>query len=95
MTLPEFIGPLSLCSNTMDDKYEEFREFTKNFTGFKPPAEEGGDGGDKAPKKKKGKKGKWRMIHCQSLFGSLSIKAIKNFPKDLRHLICINLERKI
>ena len=42
----------------MDSQYEEFREFTKNMTGFKPPAEDGGDGGDKAPKKKKGKKGK-------------------------------------
>jgi SpoVK/Ycf46/Vps4 family AAA+-type ATPase len=57
LSLPEFIGPLSLCSNTMDSQYAEFQEFTKNITGFKPPAEDGGGGDEKAPKKKKkGKK---------------------------------------
>jgi hypothetical protein len=40
----------------MDSQYAEFQEFTKNITGFKPPAEEGGDGEkEKKPKKKKGK----------------------------------------
>ena len=33
------------------------QEFTKNITGFKPPAEDGGDGEkEKKPKKKKGGK---------------------------------------
>ena len=42
----------------MDEQYESYKEFTKNITGFKPPAEDGGDGdGGKGPKKKK-KKGK-------------------------------------
>ena len=44
----------------MDSQYAEFQEFTKNITGFKPPAEDGGDGEAKGggKKKKKGKKGK-------------------------------------
>jgi len=25
LSLPEFIGPLSLCANTMDDQYDEFK----------------------------------------------------------------------
>jgi len=40
----------------MDAQYEEFQEFTKNITGFKPPAEDGdAEKGEKKPKKKKGK----------------------------------------
>jgi SpoVK/Ycf46/Vps4 family AAA+-type ATPase len=65
LTLPEFIGPLSLCSHTMQDQYEEFKKFTDFITEDgsrreKLLAAAAGDGdGDGGPKKgKKGKKGK-------------------------------------
>jgi hypothetical protein len=29
LTLPEFIGPLSLCASTMQDQYEDFQKFTE------------------------------------------------------------------
>ena len=34
LSLPEFIGPLSLCANTMDDQYDEFKvsAYLKNET---------------------------------------------------------------
>lgn len=32
LKLHEFIGPLSLCQNTMDDQYEEFKRFTDFIT---------------------------------------------------------------
>ena len=63
LSIAEFIGPLSLCSNTMDDQEAEFKAFTDAVTGDKKRrdllklAREGGDDAD--PKKgKKGKKGK-------------------------------------
>lgn len=62
MTLPEFIGPLSLCANTMDDQYDEFKKFTDYITGDgarrdKLEAAAAGDGdGEGGPKKKKKKK---------------------------------------
>ncbi len=31
--LQEFIGPLSLCSATMQDEYQEFQKFTDFITG--------------------------------------------------------------
>ena len=31
--LQEFIGPLSLCSATMHDEYQEFQKFTDFITG--------------------------------------------------------------
>ena len=69
MSLPEFIGPLSICSNTMQDQYEEdFLKFTGYITGDAKRrealeaalgGEEGGkDGGKKGKGKKKGKKKK-------------------------------------
>jgi hypothetical protein len=62
LTLPEFIGPLSQCSNTMDDQYEELKAFTDQITGDKArraklEAATDGDEGGGGPKKKK-KKGK-------------------------------------
>lgn len=61
LALPEFIGPLSLRSNTMDDQYLEFVNFTDTITGDKKarkallaPA----DGDGKKDKKKKKKKKK-------------------------------------
>lgn len=35
LLLSEFIGPLSLTHNTMDDLYEEYRKFTDYITGDK------------------------------------------------------------
>lgn len=35
LTLPEFIGPLSLCAATMDDQYESYKDFTDMITGDK------------------------------------------------------------
>ena len=35
LTLNEFIGPLSLRQNTMDDQYEEIKAFTDGITGDK------------------------------------------------------------
>jgi hypothetical protein len=57
LSLPEFIDPISLCTNTLDSQYAEFHMFTKNITGFKPPAEDCCGGDEKSQKnKKKGKK---------------------------------------
>jgi len=61
LTLPEFIGPLSLCANTMDDSYEEFLKFTDYITGDGARREkleaaaagDGEEGGGKDKKKKK------------------------------------------
>jgi len=64
LSLPEFIGPLSLCANTMDDQYDEFKKFTDDISGDgKRRAEieaalRGEDGGEDPKKKKKKKKGK-------------------------------------
>jgi SpoVK/Ycf46/Vps4 family AAA+-type ATPase len=64
LTLAEFIGPLSLRANTMDDQYEEIKTFTDAITGDKkmremllaPPSEDGGGKGKKKDGKKKKKK---------------------------------------
>lgn len=61
LTISEFIGPLSLCSNTMDDQYEEFQTFTDFISGDKSRRDKliaaaAGDGDDAGPKKKKKKK---------------------------------------
>ena len=64
LTLAEFIGPLSLCSCTMQDQWEEFKTFTDLITGdgnrrkLIEAALRGDDAGGGDPKKKKGKKGK-------------------------------------
>jgi len=67
LALPEFIGPLSLCASTMDDQYEDFRNFTDYQTGDKKRRDEieaalKGEDGDAGPKKggKKAKKKKWK-----------------------------------
>lgn len=60
LTLSEFIGPLSLCPNLLDDQQLELEKFTDTITGDlkrredeKKQNEEGGEAGDakKAPKK--------------------------------------------
>lgn len=63
MTLPEFIGPLTLCQNTMEDQYAEYQKFTGYITGddkrreaLEAAMNPDGDGGKEG--KKKGKKGK-------------------------------------
>ena len=62
LMLPEFIGPLSQCSNTMDDQYEDLQKFTDMISRDKvrrdalAKAAAGEDGDAKGPKKKKGKK---------------------------------------
>lgn len=58
LSLPEFIGPLSLCASTMDDQYDDFRKFTDDMTGDKKRRDEieaalKGDDGDANPKGKK------------------------------------------
>lgn len=60
LTLPEFIGPLSLCPDTTDTQYEELTTFSKYITGWKAVSDPNNpDAGKKAPKKGKGKgKGK-------------------------------------
>ena len=64
LTLAEFIGPLSLRQNTMDDQYEEIKAFTDTITGDKKRRDKlakelaGDDGDSKDKKKKKGKKKK-------------------------------------
>jgi len=65
LALSEFIGPLSLCANTMDHQYDEFRKFTDIITGDDKRRAEieaalrGEDtGADPKKKKKGGKKGK-------------------------------------
>jgi len=63
--LAEFIGPLSLCINTMDDQYEDWKGLTDDLSGDAKrrkalAAALAGDDGGAGPKdkKKKGKKGK-------------------------------------
>lgn len=64
LTLPEFIGPLSLRSNTDDEEYEVFQKFTEDITGdlkirkAMKLAEGGDDGKKKGKGKGKGKKKK-------------------------------------
>lgn len=63
LTLQEFIGPLSLCANTMDDQYQEFKDFTDFISGDgkrreKVQAALKGEDDDSDPKKKKKKKKK-------------------------------------
>jgi hypothetical protein len=63
LTLQEFIGPLSLCSNTMDDQYAEYKKFTDFITDDAKRREAlekalKGDEDDGDPKKKKKKKKK-------------------------------------
>jgi hypothetical protein len=61
--LQEFIGPLSLCSNTDKDQYQDYQKFTDFITddGKRRAALEAAlkgeddDGGDPKKKKKKGK----------------------------------------
>jgi hypothetical protein len=60
LSLPEFIGPLSLCAATMDDQYDDFKKFTDDITGDGKRRAEieaalRGEDGDSDPKKKKGK----------------------------------------
>jgi hypothetical protein len=63
LTLQEFIGPLSLCANTMDDQYEDYKTFTDFITEDKKrrdalEAALKGEDDDGDPKKKKKKKKK-------------------------------------
>ena len=64
LTLAEFIGPLSLCSCTMQDQWEEFKTFTDIITGDKKrrdlieAALRGDDAGAGENPKKGKKKGK-------------------------------------
>lgn len=63
LSLPEFIGPLSICKDTTKEQYEEIQEFTDFITGDKKRREaldaalngDDGDGGGGKKKKKKGK----------------------------------------
>lgn len=64
LVLSEFIGPLSMCSQTMQDQWEDLKKFTSQITGddkrlaaLKAAVEGDDAGGDpkKAKKKKKGK----------------------------------------
>lgn len=65
--LAEFIGPLSLCANTMDDQYQDFKNFTDYITEDKKRrddleallrGEEAGDNAKKGKNQKGGKKKK-------------------------------------
>ena len=61
LMLQEFIGPLSLCSNTMSDQYQDYQKFTDFITGDgsrreKLEAALKGEDDDEDPKKKKKKK---------------------------------------
>ena len=61
--LQEFIGPLSLCSNTMQDQYQEYQKFTDFITGDEKRRKDfemaqKGEEDDGDPKKKKKKKKK-------------------------------------
>ena len=63
MTLPEFIGPLSMRAATDQEKYQEFLDLTDFITGDKKrrdalQAEAAGDGDGGGGGKKKKKKGK-------------------------------------
>jgi hypothetical protein len=56
--LQEFIGPLSLCSNTMQDQYQGYQKFTDFISGDEKRRAEmeaalKGDEDDGDPKKKK------------------------------------------
>jgi len=58
LMLQEFIGPLSLCSNTMQDQYKEYQKFTDMITGDGKrradiEAKLKGEDDDGDPKKKK------------------------------------------
>jgi len=64
LTLPEFIGPLSLCSQTMQDQWEDLKKFTSQITGDDKrlaalkqalDGDEGAGDGKKAKKAKKKK----------------------------------------
>jgi len=62
LNLAEFVGQLSSMSSTMDDQYQELKDFTDFVTGDaakrkKLEALADGDGADGGPKKKKKKKG--------------------------------------
>ena len=59
LTLAEFIGPLSLCINTMDDQYEDWKALTDDLSDDKKrrkAAELLLAGGDEGADPKKGKK---------------------------------------
>ncbi len=63
LTLPEFIGPLSLCANTMQDQYKSYQKFTDYITEDGVRREKmlallNGEDDDNDPKKKKKKKKK-------------------------------------
>lgn len=63
LMLQEFIGPLSLCSNTDQDQYKDYQKFTDYVSGdgSRRAALEAalkGEDDDGDPKKKKKKKGK-------------------------------------
>jgi hypothetical protein len=62
LMLQEFIGPLSLCSSTMQDEYQEYQKFTDFVSGDGSRrekieatlrGEDDGPGGKKDKKKKK------------------------------------------
>jgi len=63
LALAEFIGPLSLCSCTMQDQWEDYKKFTDMITGDAKrrdaiAAALAGDDAGADPKGKKKKKGK-------------------------------------
>lgn len=65
MSLAEFIGPLSLCINTMDDQYEDWKGLTDDLSGDKKRRANiaallagGDDAAGPKDKKKTKKKGK-------------------------------------
>ena len=63
LKITEFIGPLSMCINTLDDQYEEFKVFTDFVTGDASrrkaiAATLTRDAANNDPKKQKGKKKK-------------------------------------
>ena len=69
MSLPEFIGPLSICSNTMQDQYEEdFLKFTGYITGDAKRREalEAAMGGDDDGGGKKGDRKSTRLNSSHS-----------------------------
>lgn len=58
--LAEFIGPLSLCVNTMDDQYDDWKTLTDSVSGDEKRRKDAAialDGGGDAGDPKKGKKG--------------------------------------
>lgn len=61
--MQEFIGPLSICAQTMDDQYDDYKKFTDQITGDGAAREKllaaaAGDDDGGGKKKKKGKKKK-------------------------------------